>query len=265
MILNRLIFICFYCFLFAAPMLAAKESLTKIREKTPTNCALKVGWSIWPPYQYLSESGKPTGLQIDLLKHIASEANCTFHFVQQPFFQNISDIKNGKIDMMPDITVTDKRRLFAHFSDTYRHEIQILYVKSSFIDQCVDQSLETILTNNFRLGLAKSNFYGKNVEAIKHDPAFKENIIFLKRNNQGMAAIINGQIDGYFEDPAVIAYLSESNKIAGQVKSCHIENYASDVSLMFSKKSVDIRLVERLNQAINKIKQSKRYKKRWEW
>ncbi len=252
-------------FLLVAAAINAKESPTKNNKKALSDCSLTVGWSIWPPYQYLSESGKPTGLQMDLLNHIASEANCNFNFIQQSFSQNISDIRNGKIDMMPDATVTEKRRLFAHFSNTYRHEIQILYVKNSYLDQCVGKPLEAILTNNFRLGLTKSNFYGTKVEAIKYDLAFKDNIVFLKRNNLGMAALVSGQIDGYFEDPAVIAYLSESRKIAGKIKSCHVENYAGDVSLIFSKKSTDFELVERINQAIRKVKQTKRYKKRWDW
>lgn len=263
MMFNRLVFI---FFLFAAPMLQAEKTAIKsVREKSAADCSLTVGWSIWPPYQYLSESGKPTGLQIDLLKHIASEANCKFHFVQQYFSKNISDIRIGKIDMMPDITVTDERRPYAYFSETYRHEIQILYVKDNNLKYCKSPTIETILSNNFRLGLAKKNYYGKKVEEIKRNPKYKNNIIFLKQNNQGLSAIMSGKIDGYFEDPAVMAYLSESNKLAKQIKSCHVENYAGEVSLMFSKKSTDALMVERINQAIKKVKLTKQYKKRWEW
>lgn len=254
-----------FCFLLAHSLLLIANPETKTSDKVPANCQLTVGWSIWPPYQYLSESGKPTGLQIDLLNHIASNANCTFNFVQQSFSQNIADIKNGKIDMMPDATITDKRSTFAHFSDTYRHEIQILYVKNDFLSQCDGRPLKEIISSKFRLGLSKNNFYGEKVESIKKDPVFKNNIVFLKRNNQGVEALINGRIDGYFEDPAVIAYLSESNKVAGLIKSCHIENYAGEVSLMFSKTNINIELIEKFNQAIDKVKQTKHYKKRWEW
>ena len=167
--------------------------------------------------------------------------------------------------MMPDITVTDERRAFAYFSETYRHEIQILYVNSNFIDRCENPSLETILTDNFRLGLTKSNYYGEKIEAIKADPDYKDNLVFLDRNSQGVTAMISGKIDGYFEDPAVMAYLSESKKLTHKMISCHVENYAGENSLMFSKKSTDTLMVERINQAIKKVKQSKRYKKRWEW
>lgn len=258
MMLNRLFFI---CFLFATLTTQAEESAPH----RPADCSLNVGWSMWPPYQYLSEQGKPIGLQIELLKQIATEANCTFNFVLQSFSQNISDIRDGKLDLMPDITVTDERRLFAYFSESYRHEIQILYVKSEFFERCKGQSLETILTNGFRLGLSKSNFFGEKLEAIKNDPAFKDNLVFMDINNKGLAAIVSGRIDGYIEDPAVIAYLTESKKLTEIIKPCFVENYAGKLSLMFSKKSTDKRLVERINRAIEKIKQSKQYKIRWEW
>jgi len=258
MMLYRLVVV---CFLFAT--LAPKaEDVTQL---TPADCSLNVGWSIWPPYQYFSESGKPIGLQIELLKQIATEANCTFNFVQQSFSQNVSDIRDGKLDMMPDITVTDKRRLFAYFSEPYRHEIQILYVKSEFFERCKDQSLETILSRDFRLGLSKSNFYGEKLESIKNDLTFKDNLVFLDKNSQGIAAIVSGKIDGYFEDPAVIAYLTESEKLTVKIKSCYVENYAGKLSLMFSKKSTDKQLVKRINRAIKEVKESKLYKRHWEW
>lgn len=38
-----------------------------------------------------------------------------------------------------------------------------------------------------------------------------------------------------------------------------------DVSLMFSRKSVSHKIVERFNRALVKIKQSEEYQSNWEW
>ncbi len=256
-------------FLLCSLSLFSSASQTEEAIKADTfpalsKCQLKVGWTYWPPYQYLSDSGEPIGLQIELLNQIASEANCTFNYVAQSFTQNVKDIENGRIDMMGDATVTAERQVFSIFSETYRHEIQILYIRDNFPINCKDKSLSQILSGDFRLGVSKVNLYGDNVKTILADSKFKKNIVYLDQNNQGLQAIMDRKIDGYFEDPAVIAYLLATKHWSSKIKSCVVENYAGDVSLMFSKKSVKQGIVNRINKALSKIKQTIEYKKNWE-
>ena len=247
---------------------AAKQSSNsgpQTIQNTTNDCHLKVGWSNWPPYQYLSPAGKPIGLQIDLYRQIADQENCHLTFILQTFSKNIDDIRSGRIDMMGDITVTKERGIFAHFSKTYRHEIQILYVKKNNLMLCKGKSLLKIMSEGFRLGLAEKNMYGKDVESIRHNKRFIKNVVYLNQNTEGLGALTKGTIDGYFEDPAVFSYLKEKEHLGQQIKSCCIEVYAGEVSLMFSKKSIDETILKRFNQAITKVMQTDAYKKRWEW
>jgi len=229
------------------------------------SCQLKVGWGIWPPYQYLSETDEPKGVQITLLNAIAQQANCQFEYIQQPFSQNVEDIKTGKIDMMADTTITQERQEFAHFSAPYRSEIMILYVKREKLASCKNLSMMELLDEGFKLGLTQGNLYGKEVIKLQNNDRYLDNIVYLEENKESLNAILNNQIDGYFEDPAVHAYESKRNGLGGLIVSCKIEVYAGKVSLMFSKKTVDLKTVEKINLALSIIKKSDHYINNWEW
>lgn len=243
---------------------AIPESKITVNDSTE-HCSLKIGWGIWPPYQYLSESGEAQGIQIRLLNDIAKQAGCQFEYIQQPFSQNIQGIKSGKIDMMADSTITATRQNFAYFSAPYRSEIMILYVRSEKLETCQDLSLTELLDKGFKLGLTQGNLYGEEVGKLQQDIRYQDNIIYLKENRESVTAILNNRIDGYFEDPAVQAYELKRNGLGGQVVSCRIEIYAGKVSFMFSKKSVDLKTVERINRALLEIKKSEHYINNWEW
>jgi polar amino acid transport system substrate-binding protein len=246
-----------YCFSCQAENIGLDEELT--------DCSLTVGWGIWAPYQYLSDTNQPKGAQIDLLNSIAAEAHCKLNYIQQPFSQNISGIKNGKIDLMADTTITSQRQRFAYFSDAYRHEILLLYVKKERVTSCKDKSLDDLLSNQFRIGLTQGNYYGEKVKAIQYNLKHSNNIVYMVENKDGMTALLNAEIDGFFEDPIVLAYELKRRNLLGQIKSCRIEIYAGEVSLMFSRKTVSREIVERFNKALEIVKQSAKYKSNWEW
>jgi polar amino acid transport system substrate-binding protein len=240
---------------------AKDESLLDNKQE----CSLTVGWGIWPPYQYLSENNQAKGVQINLLNRLAEEANCVLNYVQQPFSKNIADIQSGHIDMMADTTVTQQRQNFAYFSAPYRHEILLLYVKKEQVAHCKNRALSEIMNKQFRLGLTQGNLYGVEVEAIQQGKSYNNSIVYLKENRDALTYLLNDEIDGFFEDPIVLAYELKKRNLVGQIKSCRIEIYAGDVSLMFSRKTVKQEIVKRFDRALEKVKQSEDYKINWEW
>jgi len=266
-------FFLYLCFLLAFSFqIGAKEAPTnKTQNALPVSnivdstCSLTVGWGIWPPYQYLSENNQAKGVQIDLLNSLAAEANCTLNYVQQSFSQNVADIESGKIDLMADTTVTKERQSYAYFSAPYRNEILLLYVSKNRVASCKNRPLSEIMDGQFRLGLTRDNLYGKKVDAIQKNKNYKNTIVYLKENKDALTSLLSGKIDGFFEDPIVLAYELKKRKLLGQVKSCRTEVYGANVSLMFSRKTVSYEVVKRFNQALMKVKQTADYKNNWVW
>ncbi len=243
------------------------ETLDQTTTKLPNqpNCHLKMGWVLWPPYQYLNHAGEFTGLQATLFKNIAKQANCQLTFIQGDWPTILSGIKAGTIDMMGDTTVTPARQKFAYFSSPYRPEILALYVTKDKLKQYPNGTLKELMQKGFRTALIKDNYYGESIESLKKNPQLKGLFHLFNHSHDSYHALIQGQIDGLFDDPMVHTYTMyllgyEKLLIRHQVIVSNVS-----VSLMFSKKSVNHQTVERFNTAIEKVKQTVEYQKHWNW
>ena len=231
----------------------------------PSNCELKVGWESWPPYQYLSPTGELKGVHIDLLKRIARQANCQLEFVESPFSKSLNAVKVGKLDMISNTTINADRKQFANFTIPYRTEMMVLYVKAERLQECKSNSFKKLISRGFRFGAAGGNIYGPEMSELQRNQSNSDRIVYLASNREAFFALLDNRVDGYFDDPTVHAYDKRTNQAMGNVKACKIVKYAEDVSLMFSKLTVDKNIIARFNRAIESVKSSEYYKNTWQW
>ena len=264
------------------PFSEAKTPKVKTQSFTPealsTHCHLKLGWGEWPPYQYLPSKAnqippspneiartQPQGIQIDLIREIATEAGCELSYVLQSFTENMASIKDGTIDLTLDSTITEQRKLFAYFSEPYRNEVLVLYVRPKFLQQCQSQSLKSLVAKGLRLGLTSGNLYGKVITDLQEDAQLNTKLIYQEKNSQNLEKLKTDELDAVLEDPAVMAYQLRRQKLIGSMKSCKVTVQSEPVSIMFSKKTVPIEVLKRFNAALIKIKQTEHYLANWSW
>ena len=227
-------------------------------------CILRLGWGDWPPYQTLIDD-EPKGIQIDLIKQIAHEADCKLTFKLQSFTQNQEGIKNGTIDITLDTTVTPERSQYGYFSEPYRNEVLALYVRPEFIEACQTDSIRSLVKNGLRLGVTRDNIYGETLALVQADPELNQKLVYRDLNTHHFTLLKQNKIDGLVEDPMVMAYSLRHDSAIGQLEVCRVTVSSSSVSLMFSKKTISQELVARFNKALKKIKSQKDYKKNWSW
>ncbi len=240
---------------------------------TPTNnvhaasylppCNLVLGWHFWPPLQYLNEANQPIGLQINLIKKLEAATNCQIQLRQQSFKKSQQDIKSGDIDLTFDITITEKRQKFGHFSIPYRKELLVLYVRPDYYQQCHEQDLTSLIKQGFRLSLTRGVNYGTKISNIQKDPKLNQLLYYQDDSKVELDLFKRNQLDGILEDPIVMAYMKRKDLQLALVESCQITVYEGLVSIMFSKKTVSNEIVKRFNKAINQLKQSADYQNLW--
>ena len=73
--------------------------------------------------------------------------------------------------------------------------------------------------------------------------------------------LIQGNIDGFLEDPFVAGYTIKRKGLSSKIVASGIEVHSGDVSIMFSKASIKLEMVERFNIALDDIKDSGEYQK----
>jgi ABC-type amino acid transport substrate-binding protein len=82
---------------------------------------LRVGTSAdYPPFEYIDNSGKKTGFDIELMEEIARRLGAKLEWVDLPFDRLFSAVKDGKIDLaISAINSSDDRAEIASFSEPY--------------------------------------------------------------------------------------------------------------------------------------------------
>lgn len=226
-------------------------------------CKLKLGWHMWPPLQYIDDSGQPAGLQIDLIKNLEKATNCQIQLRQQPFEKSQQDIKSGEIDLTFDITITEQRKKIGLFSIPYRKELLVLYVKPKYYQQCREQDLTMLIDQGFRLSLTKGVNYGELITNIQNTPRLNQLLHYHDDSKIELDLFREDKIDGILEDPIVMAYMKRNDRQLTLVKSCQITVYEGLVSIMFSKQSVTNEIVEKFDNVLNQLKQNADYEKIW--
>ncbi len=230
-----------------------------LSENTKPSCGLTMGWDPWAPYQYLSPDNQVNGLEIDLISSIAKQAGCSITFVQGDWMNLLKGIREGTVDLLGGASKTPQRAEFAAFSDPYRHESFVLYIRTEQKKELGSKSLPELLKNGFRLGVTEDYIYGDKVAAFQDDSSLTSQIVTVPVTEVNYYNLTQHQIDGFLEDPFVAAYTIRRKGLSDQIEATSIEVASGDVSIMFSKESVPDDVIERFNQGLAAIKASGEY------
>ena len=234
-------------------------------ESQTDSCQLTLSVAEWPPYQYFTKNNKAAGVQIDLINRIAKEANCELSIKRMVYYQSLIEVEKGTVDFTLNATVTDERKKFGLFSIPYRNETLVLYVTEQYVSDCKSMTIADLIKKGFRLGLQKRMVYGESISRLQHTPELNKKIRYFDYVGQDLGFLRDNQLDGIIEDPVMIAYKIRKSKTPYGLFSCHVSVSSSPVSLLFSNKTVSPAIVERFNQAIEKVKQTDYYQNHWGW
>lgn len=223
------------------------------------SCNLKMGWDPWEPYQYLTPENEVKGLEVDLIGAIANEAGCDITFVQDNWMNLLAGIRNGSIDLLGGATVTESRAKFAHFSDSYRHESFLLYVRTGESEKYANKDLRELLEDGFRLGITQDYIYSTQIIVLQDDENLAANFISVPITEVNYYNLTQENIDGFLEDPFVAAFTIRRKGLQGQIDALNTEIESGDVSIIFSKKSVQQETVQAFNTALAKLRERGEY------
>ncbi len=106
-----LLFIFLSAFLFLSPLSAGDRDRR----------TLVVGVYNNPPKIFITSSGKPAGIFIDLIEHIAECEGWTLRYVPGTWVEGLDRLKKGEIDLMPDVAHTAERKKVYSF-----HKVPVL-------------------------------------------------------------------------------------------------------------------------------------------
>ncbi|MEP1742700.1 MAG: transporter substrate-binding domain-containing protein [Kangiellaceae bacterium] len=183
--------------LLSVPIVAEPQAKSQLPE---VPCQLSMGLSEWLPYQSISDSGIPSGFQIDLLKQITAEAGCEFSYQSVKSSEGIESVATGKLDVRMNATPSDERREFANFSIPYRNEFMLLYSTPAWLQRCQTMSLRELIERGFRLAVQKGVVFGKELRDIQANPVLNRKLIYINNDSPHVDLVNQLNLDGIIED-----------------------------------------------------------------
>lgn len=218
------------------------------------DCALVMGWDPWEPYQFANVNGQVTGLDVELVQAIVNHAGCRVTFHQDNWSSLLDDLQAGNIDLLAGATRTESREEFAWFTDAYRDESFVLYVRFADREKYPEESLQALLEHEKKIGVTLDYVYGDEVSALQDDPEFAGFFVGAPVSELNYAKLADMEIDGFLEDPFVASAILRRKGLGQQVVAHNIEIHTGEVHLMLSKASVDQSMIDRLNDSLVELK-----------
>lgn len=247
---------------YALGQLVSEQQKSQVKEN---ECILKVGIANWPPYQWLTTEGKAKGKQIELVEKIFKQVGCKFNYVATSFPHGLDKLKEGSIDIQLNATPSPSRAEYSYFSLPYRKEFLLLYSTNKYLQKCQTMSLKALILDGFKLAAQKDLVYGDVLTEIQQDPELNRRIFYVDSNVQHVDLIEANELDGVIDDPIVVAYRSTVNATGNKLSSCPIVISSAPISFIFSKKTISQSLVDRFNQTILEIQDTREYQQNWSW
>lgn len=219
-------------------------------------CTVKMGWDPWEPYHFEDVDGSVRGMEIDLVNAIAEGAGCSVEFERGQWDVLLRGLMTGSIDVLGGATATSEREDFARFSTPYRAESFRLYVRAGDSATYAGDTLSDVLANGMRVGVTQGYVYGEDVSELQDNEDFEDMFIEGAEASINFVALVENQVDGVLEDPHVAAALLRRRGWQDRIEAHPLDLGSNEVSLMFSRTSVDEEVVERFNRSLKALRES---------
>lgn len=209
-----------------------------------------VGWELWYPYQYHNKQRELVGFDINAFDAIMKQADVKYNITEIPWKTHLNFVKNGTVDIAMGASWTEERAKYAYFSIPYRRETVNLFVKNGEAMSMKINTLADLIGSPYLIGVESGYFYGNNYDKLINNPQFKSNIIEAIDLENNVALFLNGHLHGLLVDPYTMKAFVDKYQLKGVFEVHPVEVYNADIYIMFSKKTTDKQLVEKVNSAI---------------
>ena len=209
----------------------------------------------WAPYNYVVDN-KPYGYSIDYIRLLSSKVGLKVEFVNgYSWNQFLQMIQTNKIDVMLNITKTDKRTKYLNFTTSYIKQIDVLFTKKGYI--C--KSLKDF--NGKTLAIVKG-FYEE--EILKE---YYQNIklIIVKDSVEALKLVSLGKVDGTINNLGAGTFLIAKYGLFNVKPTLEIVDKLFHINLYIATNKINIvlrNILEKGKQLITKDEQV-RLTKKW--
>ncbi len=221
-------------------------------------CTLSLGWEPFAPFQ-MADGGRVTGLDVDLFRAVAETIGCTVTPREIPWRRLLANLETGSADAAMGATKTPEREAFAQFSDAYRADEFVLFVRAGEIGRFGSDGLASMEANRLSLGVVGGYNYGETFTSLMTSRRFQRLVQTASGSDLNLRKLLAGRIDAFLENRFVGAALARAEGAGDRVESHPAVVSADDVHFMFSRASVAPEVVASFDRMLETMRADGRY------
>ena len=222
------------------------------------------GWSEKAPYQ-IGVNGpggveRLTGLDIEVTRSVAKRAGYRVIFHEVDWDENVSAVREGRLDFAMAATPEESRRAWAWFTIPYRKETIALVTRKreapAWQSKDPVDRLKQLLVAGRKLAVMRGFYYGPKVSALLNQAEFSAQILFFKDDSGSLDALLSGTADAFLADQLSAASAAAQANAMNLIAADSDPIYEADLSLMFSKKNVSAGMLADFDTALSQMQSS---------
>lgn len=204
----------------------------------------------YPPFQYVDQSGKPVGFDVDLVKSLGVVMGWDIEINTAPWYKMVSDLENNQADLIPGMYVKADRLT------TYELSTPILVSFHSFFvrNNGRVRSYNDIITSSDKLSIILYNSQVLREYLEQLSPNIQ--MIYVENNLKGLQLLASGKGDAMLLPKHVGMFLVENNKLTN-LKSVGLPVLPRDYVMAVKKGNTD--LINEVNKGLAILQETGQY------
>jgi len=210
--------------------------------------------------QYYQDNGQWKGTAVQLIEALLEEANCEPVYIEQPFQRGLESLKNGTIQLMSNLSITEARKEYMNFIGPHRDDTIILMVAEDSIYEI--NSLDDIKKLPGKIGMVRGGYYGEELKLkLKNDKDFSDKFHLVSKSKQLAPMFQRNRLSGYIIERYRTSHEANKSKSSTSVKEHSFIIFHDFVYFGLSKKSVPKDLLAKLQRAYEQARAKGKFKK----
>ncbi len=200
------------------------------------------------PFAAKTQQGTWVGINHEYANALMQVVGCSYTIIEAPWARGIDMLKNGEVDFMAQVSLTEARKKDFYYVGPQRMETIVLVTRRNRYETISTwrqlQRLDAVLLRQ------KGSYYGSKFEQVlAHNPKLRHQMVDLPNSEVRLTLLEKGRIDGFLIDKIYLNYLMKTHQSAELLQMNPLVIHQNPVYFAFSKASVDDKLIAKIRQA----------------
>ena len=209
----------------------------------------------WEPFDFIDKNGQYQGVTKDYLEIISQKTGLQFHYFPDIWNTILTNIKEGKMDLVPAIYRSKKRETYINFTDPYFQIVDYFFIHKDIEADTMED------LKGKRVAIVKG--YIQNEIARHYFPYLK--IVPVDTVQEAIDTVLQGKAELLFDTYSVINYVLKKDNIYDIIpfQAFRKEHTSHQLHMGIIKKKLILRNI--INKALNSISPQEHEKIRKKW